>query len=891
MTTPSPLRTTPPLIDTSVLATLDRDSPASTTREMFRGLVGELGARLARHFATHRDAGFVVGHRAATVADLLARSWALFGLDDTPHALVAVGGFGRGELHPQSDVDIAIPLAEAVDDVFRERLERWLTFLWDIGLEVGHSVRTPDESARQAAQDLTVATNLMESRLLAGSAAPYAEMLRLTGPDAIWPVAAFFRAKLAEQQQRHAKFNDAFGQLEPDVKAGPGGLRDIQTISWVTNRHFGGADLRGLAEHGFLTEEEYHALIEGREFLWQIRCALHFAAGRRVDRLLFDHQRGVAAALGYTGEGNAPVEAFMRSYYRTVRELASLNDMLLGLFEEAILEDPDSARIKALNRRFNIRNDAIEARHAGVFRRRPQALLEIFLLMQQHPEIKGVRASTIRLIREHLDLIDERFRHDIRSRSLFLEILRQPRRIADVLMRMHRYGVLGAYLPAFARVAGLMQFDLFHIYTVDEHSMFLVRNLRRFSFPVRAEDCPGQCRAALERVPKLELLYVAGLFHDIAKGRQGDHSVLGAEEAVAFCAAHGFSNYDTHLVAWLVRNHLLMSATAQRKDIYDPAVIAEFAREIGDEVHLDYLYLLTVADIRATNPDLWTSWKASLLGELYGATRRLMHRRPDPAVEVTERVRALRVEAGELIRAHLLHLPPARLQRFWDELGDDYFVRHRADEIAWHAEIALGASTDELPVVATRAVPARGGTAVFVYARDGDALFALTTAALDRLQLDIQDARIMTTAGGYTLDTYMVLERESGAVVDGRARLDEIASRVRATLRGETPPVVPAPLGARRKLRHFHIPTEVNFSRDEHRRSVMEVIATDQPGLLSRIGSALEECGVTLIDARIATFGERVEDYFYIAARDGRPYTDAGAQERLRTCIIEALEQ
>jgi len=889
MTTLDAPRSSPPLVDTSVLAALDDDTPPATTRDTFRALNAELGERLARHFERHRDADFVVRHRAEVIGTLLARSWTLFGLDSGPHALLAVGGFGRGELHPHSDVDIAILLGGDLDELFRERLERWLTFLWDIGLEVGHSVRTPQESATQAAHDLTIATNLMEARLLAGAAAPCAEMQRLTSADALWPADAFFSAKLAEQQRRHAKFNDAFGQLEPDVKASPGGLRDIQTISWVANRHFRNADLRGLAEHGFLTEDEYRTLIEGRDFLWQIRCALHFAAGRRVDRLLFDHQRGVARALGYSGEGNAPVEAFMRRYYRSVRELASLNDMLLGLFEEAILEDPEAARTVPLNRRFNVRNDAIEVRYPGVFRRHPQALLEVFLLMQQNPEIKGVRASTIRLIREHLDLIDERFRQDIRSRSLFLEILRQPRRIAHELMRMHRYGVLGAYLPPFARVAGLMQFDLFHIYTVDEHSLFLVRNLRRFSFPRREEDCPAHCRSALERVPKLELLYVAGLFHDIAKGRQGDHSVLGAEDAVAFCTAHGFSNYDTHLVAWLVRNHLLMSATAQRKDIYDPTVIAEFAREVGDQVHLDYLYLLTVADIRATNPDLWTSWKASLLGELYVATRRLMHRRPDTAVEVDERVAAQRAEARELIRTRLLHLPPARLQRFWDNLGDDYFVRHRADEIAWHAEVAFGATDAELPVVATRAVPSRGCTAVFVYARDGDALFALTTAALDRLQLDIQDARIMTTAAGYTLDTYMVLEREGGGAADENARLDEIARRVRATLCGEATAAPPAPLGSRRKLRHFHIPTEVHFARDEHRRSVMEVIATDQPGLLSRIGEALEQCEVTLIEARIATFGERVEDYFYIADRHGRPYTDAAAQARLRALIVEAL--
>ncbi len=876
--------------DFAPLETLLDEPPDQRARDAWRGLNNTLAARLAAQFHADLDAERSVRVRAWAISRELVLSWRLFGLDRSPHTLAAVGGFGRGDLHPCSDVDIAVILAAPLSEEERGRLEQWVTFLWDIGLEIGNSVRTVEQCREEAARDVTVATNLMEARLLAGPTQPFDAMCAATGPDQIWPADSFFSAKLAEQRARYRKYDDAFGQLEPNVKEGPGGLRDIQVISWVANRHFRAAGLSGLLTHGFLSEDEYDALQAGRRFLWQVRCALHFAARRREDRLLFDHQRSVAAMLGFDGEGNRGVEDFMRHFYRTVHELASLNDMLLALFRDATLDPAQEQPAQPLGRRFVLRNGYIEARDAQVFRRNPRALLEVFLLMQQHPEIEGVRASTIRLIRQHLPLIDARFRADIRSRSLFLEIIRQPRRIGHELERMHRYGVLAAYLPVFARVTGLMQFDLFHVYTVDEHSLRLVRNLRRFSHPADKDALPPHCSEAVARVPKLEILYVAGLFHDIAKGRQGDHSDLGADDAVQFCRDHGFSNYDTHLVAWLVRNHLLMSATAQRKDIYDPAVVADFARKVGDLVHLDYLYLLTVADIRATNPALWTPWKASLLGELFSATRRHLRSGDEAPLALAERLEAVRLEARACLAQRQTHIASGKLERFWSALAPEYFLRHRPEEIAWQAEIVTDAEPADAPLVAVRDVPERGCTAVFVYCADMDNLFAITTAALDRMRLDIQDARIITTDAGYSIDTYMVLEADGGSAVDGADRRAEIAERVRRALIARECPPASTPLVSLRKHRHFNFKPSVQFTRDDKRsRTVMEVIAVDRPGLLSDIGSAMDKCGVSLVDARIATFGERAEDYFYITDRRLRPFSDAAAQERLRSLIVSAL--
>jgi [protein-PII] uridylyltransferase len=841
---------------------------------------------LAECFAMGAPIKSLVYKRAWFIDQLLSQAWRLKEMDNAELALVAVGGYGRGELHPCSDIDLTILRSSRHARAKARGIEQFLTFLWDIGLEVGSSVRTLQDCVREAKADITVATNLMESRLLCGNADLYRAMRCATGPDKIWPPRKFFQAKWEEQQDRHRQFGDTAHNLEPNIKEGPGGLRDIQMIGWVAKRHFGAEHLRELVDHGFLTRQEYQSLNTGLAFLWRVRFALHAHTGRREDRLLFDYQRHVAQCFGYQGAGNSGIEQFMKMYYRTIKELNLLNEILLQHFQEAILYTGRRQKVKPLNKRFQIRNDFIEVTHPRVFKRYPFALLEMFLLIQQNPRIKGVRASTIRLAREHIGLIDDDFRQDIRNRSLFLEIIRQPRAVGHELRRMHRYGVLGAYLPAFGAVEGLMQFDLFHVYTVDEHILFVVRNLRNLGVPDGATHFPG-CAEILKKIPKQELLYLAGLFHDMAKGRGGDHSRLGAQDALEFCRAHQLSEYDSRLVAWLVEQHLLMSRTAQRQDINDPDVINRFAAQVGDRDHLNYLYLLTVADICATNPALWNGWKDALLAELYDKTLHALRRGLENPIDKSERIRETRAAALKLISERV----KARtdLERLWDTLGEDYFLRHSADEIAWHTSTIAGCKEEQLPLVLVRRQTLRGGTEVFIYMRDADNIFATTTRVLANLGLNIVDARIITSSGGYTLDTYIVLE-EDGSVIEDRKRAEEIQDQLRTALRRLD--ILPLPSGRlkERKLKHFAIPTRVEFSIDPaNGRTIMEVTAADRPGLLSCVGMALAFCGARLQGAKIATYGERAVDIFFITDRNNRMIDDPIKFECLRHTITDAL--
>jgi [protein-PII] uridylyltransferase len=869
----------------AVLTDLAQADPGSVG--FFRNLLQAADSALTADFLQGVPVNALVARRVGVVDGILVQVWQRW-IDSRCEdiALVAVGGYGRGELHPQSDIDLLVLLEGPGARIHSSAIEGFLTFLWDIGLHVGHSVRTLHECVQAAELDITVATNLMESRLLTGPEGLYGRLRARTGPDCIWPSRRFFEAKLREQRARHRKFHDTAYNLEPNVKEGPGGLRDIQMVGWVTKRHFGAQTLHDLVAHGFLTEAEYGLLQEGQSFLWKIRFGLHALSARREERLLFDYQRELAVLFGYRDQGyRLGVELFMKDYYQTVMELGRLNEMLMQLFREVILYSHESEQAIPINRRFQVRRGFLEVTHDNVFRRYPFALLEVFLILQQRPDIKGVRASTIRLIREHRYLIDDSFRNDLRARSLFIEILRQPRGLSHEIRRMHRYGVLGAYLPAFGAVIGLMQHDLFHVYTVDEHSLFVVRNLRRLAEAQFSAELP-MASSIMKQLPKPELLYVAGLFHDIAKGRGGDHSELGAHEALQFCLSHSLPAYDARLVEWLVRNHLIMSITAQRKDIGDPDVINAFAAAVGDPVRLDYLYLLTVADIRATNPTLWNAWKDALLSELYLSTRRALRRGIAAPQDQSERVREAQHNAEALLRE--AGLPAAGVSDLWVTLDEDYFLRHSAEEIAWHTRAILE-NRNGLPLVMVRAHTERGGTAVCVYAPDHPHLFAITTSALDQLGLNIVDARIITTRSGHTLETYMVLE-EDGEPVTHAYRLGEISGVLRDQL---SRPYQPPSTRRRvpRAVKHFRIETQVNFSEDRrNHRTVMEVIAADRPGLLSRIARALTECSVRLQNAKVATLGARAEDLFFISDENNRPLADRERRECLRQRVHQYVD-
>jgi len=844
-------------------------------------------AALTRRFVNGATAGQLVHERARLVDQVVLAAWRMHAAKRLPGAaLVAVGGYGRGELHPHSDIDLLILLAAEPAKMPDEPVSDFLTTLWDLGLEIGHSARNVAECRQESHDDLTIVTTLMESRLLAGSRELFDQMQEAIGPDQIWSARSFFEAKLKEQHARHARYNDTAYNLEPNIKGSPGGLRDIQMIVWVTKRHFGTGKLTELVDHGFLTRAQLGLLQQGREFLWRIRFALHTLTNRREDRLLFDYQSKIAKLFGYKDASYMlAVEQLMQRYYRTVMDMSRLNEMLLQLFQEAILMNPDVVA-EPLNQRFQIKNGFLQIVTRDIFEEQPSAMLELFLLLQQHPELKGVSATTITAVKRALHLIDDEFRQDPRNHELFLQILRAPEGVTHELRRMNRYGVLGRYIPSFGRIVGRMQYDLFHVYTVDAHTLFVVSNLRRFALPRYDHEFP-LCSAIMQGLATPEIAYLAGLFHDIAKGRGGDHSELGSVDAEAFCLEHGMTRYEARLVAWLVRHHLTLSLTSQKKDIGDPDVIREFAALVGDQTHLDYLYLLTVADVRATNPELWNSWRKQLFEGLYRLTKQALRRGLENPIDKDELLRQRRDDARKLLSQTTLD--GETINNVWSNFTDEYFLRCRPDEISSHTQLFAARRNAGPGVMVDLMQQAfQGGTAVFVFAPQEVYTFAAVTGVLDELGLDIADARIMPLLNDWSLATFVVLE-QTGEVIIDPARLEQIRSRVIHALTTETSERTMARRRVPRQARMFQTETNVFFYQDAaNRRTVMELVASDRPGLLSEVGRVLRDHEIAIQTAKVLTIGERAEDVFYITNAHHEPL-DEPTCGRLRLALIEAL--
>lgn len=856
------------------------------TIPLLKQALGDISTRLAEGFHDNRPIRELVNGRALLIDTLLQHLWK-GSVGSEGAALVAVGGYGRAELHPASDIDLLVLVREERDEALAESISDLIMLLWDIGLQVGQSVRTVEECIAYAADDITIATNLLEARHLAGDASLTNAMLEGTSADRIWPTDVFFAAKMKEQRERHEKYDDTSHNLEPNIKEGPGGLRDIQMIGWIAKRYFGTETFGALINHRFLTEKEYDALVYSEEHLWKIRYALHLLTGREEDRILFDYQRTLADQFGYeTDEASLNVEKFMQKYYRTVTRLQRLNDMLLQHFEETILMKDNLGPPCVLNKRFQTINGFLEVTDKQLFSHRPLAMLELFLLMAKHPDqVRGVRASTIRLFYQHLHLIDKNFRQQRKSKQLFIEILRQPHGVTHVLRLMNRYGILAHYIPAFANIVGRMQYDLFHVYTVDTHTLFLVRNLRRFTVEKFREEFP-LCSEVMADIEEQELLMIAALFHDIAKGRGGDHSQLGAVDALEFCRFHDIAEPDAELVSWVVKNHLVMSMTAQRKDIDDPAVISEFAEIVGDRRHLDFLFLVTNADMRATNPKRWNSWKGSLLKQLYRATKHALESRFEESrylLELVDQKQQLALE--ELVdRWHR-----DDVVQLWSTLSSDYFQQNSAEEIAWHTDTLLS-NPDERPLVRVRGDTSHGGSEILVIDEDRDDLFALTAWMLDQLALNVLYARIETSDTRTTINNFIVLE-ENSQPVSGNLRISEIQQRVSDSL--ATMAEVPTSISRRipRRLRHFDIETKLAFSQDPaNNRTVLRLETGDRPGLLALIGLVFSECGIRLMNAKVATIGEQVDDSFFIVDREDMPVTDTELQQKIESRLRHYLE-
>ena len=775
-----------------------------------------------------------------------------------PHgaALVATGGYGRSELFPRSDIDLLVLLAREPGEDERGALERLIGTLWDVGLEIGHSVRTVQGCVDAAASDITVRTTLLEARYLAGSRSLFQGMqkalARLVEPT------AFFKAKRLEQEQRHAKHQDSPYSLEPNLKEAPGGLRDLHVVQWIARAAGIGHRWSDLVAAGLLERGEARSLARHEALLQDLRIRLHYLAGRREDRIVFDFQNALAAQLGDrdTAERRAS-ETMMQRYYQTAKAVTQLNAILLQNLEARLAPRPDTAP-RELNERFEVRSELLHIRQESTFVRTPSAILECFLLMMQHPELRGMTARTLRALWRARFSINSSFRRNPVSRLLFLHILQQPRGIVHEFRRMNQYDILGRYLPEFGRIVGQMQHDLFHVYTVDQHILMVLRNLRRFTMPELAHEFP-LCTELMTGFERRWLLYVAALYHDIAKGRGADHSQLGASEVRSFSKRHGLSGEDRALLEFLVENHLAMSQTAQKQDVHDPEVVRAFAARVGSERRLVALYLLTVADVRGTSPKVWNAWKAKLLEDLFRATRRELTGEPlarDAALAEKQ------AEATRLLR--LYALSDGVKDRLWGQLDITYFLRHDAQDIAWHTRNLHYRVDTGTPVVKARLAPFGEGLQVMIYAPDREALFARICGYFERAGFNIAEAKVHTTRNGYALDTFVVMGQGRDAHYQDRIAM--IEAELAAEAQSDAP--LPPPRGGRlsRRVRHFPISPSVDLRPDERGAyQVLSIVASDRPGLLYAVARTLARYRVNLQTARINTLGDRAEDVFLVS--------------------------
>jgi [protein-PII] uridylyltransferase len=832
----------------------------ATTEELQR-VIAAARNRLSTESATLRAAyeaqprtTALLEGRAKLVDRTIATLWSACEMP-AHAALVAVGGYGRGELFPHSDVDLLFLLQSPPDEALHSKLCALVGALWDIGLEIGHSARTIDECLDASAADITVQTNLLEARLVAGDKVLFAELSRRY--DEALDARTFFKAKRLEQEQRYARYNDTPYALEPNCKESPGGLRDLQMLGWIARAASLGRNWRDLARHRLITGSEASDLRKIERFLQHVRIQLHYLTGRAEDRVLFDHQEKLARIMGIepTGAKRAS-EVFMQRYYLTAKMVTQLNTILLQNYGSVIFPDRGAAIV--INQRFQAVRELLDIRQEDVFEQHPAALLECFLILQQRFELKGMTARTLRALWLNRNRINAAYRAEPRHRALFLEIVQQKRGIVHAFRRMNDYGILSRYLPAWRKIVGQMQHDLFHVYTVDQHILMVLRNIRRFTMGEHAHEYPLMSRLMLG-FQRHWLLYVAALFHDIAKGRGGDHSRLGMEDAREFCVQHELPPEDVELVVWLVERHLTMSQFAQKEDTTDPEVIRRFAAIVGTERRLTALYLLTHADIRGTSPKVWNGWKGRLLEDLFFATQRLLRgATPMKALGLDDR----QEDARRLLRYHGLR--PGSEDALWAQLDAVYFMRHTPDEIAWHARVLYFRPEANEPVIKARVADEETGIQVMVYTPDQKDLFVRLTGFFGRMGFTILDAKVHTTRHGYALDSFMI--QDPGHEAPYRDVITLIEHELAARLEHPGAPERPSRGRLSRQVKHFPITPEVSLRADEAgRHFILSLSAADRPGLLFDVAEVLANHGIRLHAARIDTLGERVEDTFLLS--------------------------
>ncbi len=845
-------------------------------RDQARHTLAVQREQLRNDFAAGEPIERLIHQHREAIDSVVISAWqrCLGDVDDL--SLLATGGYGRGELYPQSDIDLLVLAEPSSQQAHAAGLARFFALLWDAGLAAGHAVRSVEECVEASRADIATLTSLMELRVLAGGEGACPPLVAALAPATLWPPKEYFQAKREEQRGRHARFNDTADNLEPNLKEGPGGLRDMHTLAWMAMRLYGVPGLRALVPLGLLGDGELTSLEREWRVIARLRFGLHLVAGRREERLLFDHQKSLAALLGLQDEdGSLAVEQMMQGFFRAAATMLRINDRLLQRFEEQLA---GASAPVPVSLGFELRHGYLAMTVPTRLNDGMSAMLELFEVWTRLEPAPGLHSETARALAEALPTIKAYVEEAPEVRRRFVELIASPNAVA-MLHRMARLGVLSRYLPEFGKVSGRMQYDLFHVYTVDQHTLTVLKLMDGFlhgtvsGFAITQEVVP--------RLRKPFLLLIAGLYHDIAKGRRGDHSVLGAEDVRAFAEAHELPSADTDLLAWLVREHLLMSITAQRQDISDPEVVTRFATRVADREHLDYLYLLTCADIAGTSPKLWNSWKDRLMADLYTATRYALRRGLEHPLNAED----IEADTGNMALAKLLDdgFDEGAIQNLWTTFPDEAFLRYRPEQLVWQTEGVLALDHQQIQVL-VREHGSPGSFEVFVRAPDQDGLFAAVVATFDRLGLGVLDARVLTSNDGYALDNFQL---QAGAEAPEHARIIE---RLQTALR-DPASAWPARRATPRHLRHFRVPVRVDFDTLESgERTRLSLVCTDRPGLLADIAQVLRQDRLRVHDARIATFGERVEDFFLLSDENDRAVQDTELLVTLRDALVACVE-
>ncbi|WP_041771538.1 [protein-PII] uridylyltransferase [Psychromonas sp. CNPT3] len=830
-------------------------------------------------FKKNENINYLVHQRALYIDLLLARLWQFMGLDKCYRlSLLAVGGYGRAELHPKSDIDILILSVHGFTTDEEQKITAFITFLWDLKFDIGHSVRDLDDCFNRGKEDLSIATSMLEARHIQGNKKTLKKLQQLLQRDDFWPSEKFFLLKREEQRARHKNCRGDGYSLEPDLKNGRGGLRDIQTIVWVAKRHFGVSSLLKLTRYHYITKSEYYELVDCQTLLWRVRFALHCVTGRADNRLLFDFQGEVASLLGYQGARGKAIETMMKEFYQTIHHIKELNEMLLQYFDEAI-NDKNSTKIIPIDAHFQCREQMIELKTTGLFKTHPHTILQLFLYIASDDSIVGVYSSTLRALREARRHLKQWLQELPECRRLFMSIIKHPQGMGRAFTLMHEYGVLGAYIPQWSRIVGQMQFDLFHAYTVDEHTHKLLKYIYNYPQTKALHPLAHDIYRYLE---KPELLFLGAIFHDIAKGQNGDHSALGAVDAYQFCQLHQLNHADSTFVAWLVEQHLTLSVTAQRRDISDPGVIRKFAKIVQDETHLNYLYCLTVADICATNEGTWNSWKGSLLRDLYSSTQKMLRRGIDSPRNLRQRIKNRKQKTLDLLAQ--TGTDTDAVKNLWKNFKLDYFFRYRSAQIAWHTRALLGAYNKMQPLVLISTSAQKDATEIFVYHRDAPSIFSSVVTEIDNKRLSVYDAKILSSRDAYTLSTFSVLE------LDGKHISGDKIQRLKKAI--EVALMNPAKVNCQQKQlirikRQFKIEPLITFLPTRRKRTQIEVVAFDAPGILANIGKVFRKLDLMLYTAKITTIGARVEDLFIISTKAGEALTPVQEKELQEHLILE----